>query len=58
MVSVQRSLAAVDGVTKAEVSLATREAIVTFDDGKTTVEALIEATRSAGYPSSIKREPE
>lgn len=58
MISVQRSLAAVDGVTNAEVSLKTHEAVVTFDDGKTTVDALVQATRRAGYPSRLTREPE
>ena len=55
MISVQRSLAAVDGVTKAEVSLTRHEAVVTFDDEKTTVDALVKATRRAGYPSRLKQ---
>lgn len=54
MVSVERSLTKVDGVTKVTVSLDEAEAIVDFDDAKTTVEALIEATADAGYPSKLR----
>lgn len=55
MISVQRSLSQVVGVTKAEVSLKKAEAVITFDDAKTTVEALTKATASAGFPSTVKR---
>jgi mercuric ion binding protein len=51
---VKRSLLKVDGVTKADVSLENAEAIVRFDDAKTTAEALTKATTSAGYPSKPK----
>lgn len=54
MISVQRSLTKIDGVTKADVSLEKAEAVVTFDDTKTNVEALLKATKNAGYPSSLK----
>lgn len=54
MISVQRSLTKVNGVTKADVSLEKAEAVVTFDDAKTNVEALIKATTNAGYPASVK----
>lgn len=53
--SVQRSLTNIDGVTKADVSLEKAEAVVTFDDTKTNVEALRKATRDAGYPSTLKQ---
>lgn len=56
MISVKRSLARIDGVSRADVSLEQREAVVTFDDAKTTVEALLKATREAGYPSTLKKE--
>lgn len=55
MVSVKRSLTNVNGVTKADVSLEKAEAVVSFDDTKTTVEALMKATTSAGYPSTVKK---
>lgn len=54
MISVKRSLLKVGGVTKADVSLEKAEAVVTFDDAKTTVEALTKATTSVGYPSKLK----
>ena len=50
-VTVKRALARVDGVTGIEVSFEKREAIVTFDDVKTNVQALTEATKNAGYPA-------
>jgi periplasmic mercuric ion binding protein len=52
--TVKKALSKVDGVTKAEVSYAKREAIVTFDDTKTSVEAMSKASESAGYPASLK----
>lgn len=55
MISVKRSLTKVNGVTKADVSLEKAEAVVSFDDTKTTVEALIKATTNAGYPSTVKK---
>ena len=55
MISVERSLTGIDGVKRAVVSLERAEAVVTFDDEKTGVEALLRATRSAGYPSRPKR---
>lgn len=50
----QRSLTRINGVTKADVSLEKAEAVVTFDDTKTNVEALRKATKGAGYPSALK----
>ena len=55
MTSVKRSLTRVNGVTQADVSLEKAEAVVTFDDAKTTVEALTKATTKAGFPSQPKR---
>jgi periplasmic mercuric ion binding protein len=57
VISVKRSLTRLDGVTKADVSLEKREAVVTYDDEKTNIEALLKATRDAGYPSTLRREP-
>lgn len=56
MTSVKRSLTKINGVTKADVSLEKAEAVVTFDDAKTNVEALLKATKGAGYPSTLKGE--
>lgn len=53
-ITVKKALAQTDGVQQAEVSFEKREAVVTFDDAKTTVAALTEATKNAGYPSTVK----
>ena len=49
-ITVKKALTKVDGVQKAEVSYEKREAVVTFDDAKTSAEALTKATENAGYP--------
>lgn len=51
-ITVKQALIKVDGVTSINVSFERREAIVTFDDAKTNVHALTEATKNAGYPSN------
>ena len=56
MISVQRSLTKISGVTRANVTLDNAEAVVTFDDTRTSIEALLKATRGAGYPSKLKQE--
>jgi periplasmic mercuric ion binding protein len=56
-ITVKKALTKVEGVGKAHVDLDRKEAVVTFDDTKTNVAALIKATTDAGYPSSAK-EPE
>lgn len=53
-ITVKKALTRVDGVQKVEVSLEKREAVVTFDDAKTSTSKLIQATENAGYPSSVK----
>jgi len=52
--TVKKALQRVEGVSKAEVTFENRLAVVTFDDEITTVEALTEATKNAGYPSVVK----
>jgi mercuric ion binding protein len=52
---VKKSLARVEGVTKVEVLRETNTATVTFEDTKTNVAALIEATTNAGYPSRLAK---
>jgi periplasmic mercuric ion binding protein len=52
--TVKKALQNVEGVSKAEVTFDTKLAVVTFDDEKTTVKALTEATTNAGYPSTVK----
>lgn len=52
-ITVKKALNKVEGVETIEVNLEKKEALVTFDDAKTTVEALLEATKNAGYPSTV-----
>ncbi len=54
-ITVKRALLKVEGVEKTEVSFEKREAVVTFDDAKTTVEKLTKATEEAGYKSSVRQ---
>jgi mercuric ion binding protein len=53
-ITVKKALTQVYGVIEAKVTYEPKEAVVTFDDTKTSVEALTEATKNAGYPSSVK----
>jgi mercuric ion binding protein len=53
-ITVKKALIQVDGVVRAEVDYATRQAVVTFDDTKTSVASLTRATADAGYPSTLK----
>lgn len=50
--TVKMALTKVEGVSKAAVDFDKKEAVVTFDDAKTTVAALVKATTDAGYPSA------
>jgi mercuric ion binding protein len=52
--TVKASLQAVPGVTNVVVSAEEKTAVVTFDDSKAAVDALVNATTNAGYPSSPK----
>ena len=53
-ITVRKALEKVPGVEKVKATLEPPEAVVTFDDAKTSVEKLMEATKQAGYPSSVK----
>ncbi|TAM48996.1 MAG: mercury resistance system periplasmic binding protein MerP [Paraburkholderia sp.] len=53
-ITVKTALSRIDGVNGVDVHYDAREAVVTFDDTKATVQKLTEATRDAGYPSSVK----
>lgn len=52
-ITIKKALTRIDGVTEVEVSFDKKEAVVSFDDTKTNVSALIEATTNAGYPSRL-----
>ncbi len=51
-ITVKRALTQVDGVTRTDVNFEKREVVVTFDDAKTNVQTLTQATKNAGYPST------
>lgn len=51
-ITVKKALLNVKGVTSVRVDFDNRQAAVTFDDAKTRIAALIQATTDAGYPSS------
>ena len=50
---VKQSLASVPGVETVVVSYEQKSATVTYDDQKTTLDALTSATTQAGYPSRV-----
>ena len=52
-ITVKKALTKVPGVSRVEVSLAKRQAVVTYDDAEASVAALTRATTEAGYPSSL-----
>jgi mercuric ion binding protein len=53
--TVKKAISKVPGVSKVNASFENKQAVVTFDDSKTTVDALTKATANAGYPSSVKQ---
>lgn len=54
-VTIKKALSKVEGVIEAKVTWEPKEAVVTYDDAKTTPAALTRATENAGYPSSVKQ---
>lgn len=54
-ITVRKALEKVPGVESAKVDFKTKRAVVAFDPGKTTPEALTKATADAGFPSSVKQ---
>lgn len=53
-ITVKKAISRVEGVSKVDVAFEKHEAVVTFDDAKTSVQKLTKATGDAGYPSSVK----
>jgi mercuric ion binding protein len=53
-ITVKKALQKVEGVETVTVTFEPKQAVVTFDDGKTTLEKLRAATAQAGYPSTLK----
>ena len=54
-ITVRIALKRVPGVEKVGIDEAQKLVTVTYDDSKTNVQALTQATKDAGYPSSIKQ---
>ena len=54
-ITVKKAITRVEGVSRIDVRYEQREAVVTFDDARTSVQKLTQATEDAGYPSSVKR---
>ena len=53
-ISVRKALEKVPGVQKVKASYEPKEAVVTFDDRKASVELLLDATKQAGFPALVK----
>ena len=54
-IQVKKALSRVPGVSDASASLEKKEAVVTYDENKTDVEALLKATADIGFPSKLKQ---
>lgn len=50
---VKKVISKVDGVLSVSATMKDRSATVSFDDAKTTIDQLREATASIGYPSTV-----
>jgi periplasmic mercuric ion binding protein len=53
-ITLKKTLSKVEGVSKTEVFFDKREAVVTFNDAKTSIQKLIKTTANAGYPAAVK----
>ncbi len=54
-ITVKAALKRVEWVSSVQVRYEERYATVTFDDDKTSVDAITQATTNAGYPSTLKQ---
>jgi len=54
-ITVKKAISKVNGVTKVEVSYEKREAVVSFDDAKASLQAIAKASADAGYPAREKK---
>jgi periplasmic mercuric ion binding protein len=55
-VTVKKALQKVPGVSKIDVRYEKKQVVVTFDDAKTSVDALVKATTNAGYASQPEKD--
>ncbi len=51
--TVKKTLQKIDGVTDAESSFKTMSATATFNPDKTSIDAMLEALKNLGYPSTV-----
>ena len=51
----KKALEKVAGVSKVEVRFEKKQVLVTFDDSRTTTDALVKTTTDAGYPSQPEK---
>ncbi len=54
--TVKKALERVSGVRNVAVDYASKTATVQFDDATATADKLTEATKAAGYPSTVKKD--
>jgi mercuric ion binding protein len=54
-ITVKKAMSKVDGVSKVEINYEKREAVVTFDDAKASLERIAKASADAGYPAKEKK---
>jgi len=54
-ITVKKALEKVPGVSKVEVRFEKKQVQVTFDNAKTSTDALVKATTDAGYPSQPEK---
>lgn len=54
-ITIKKAISKVPGVSHVEASYEKKQAVVSFDDRKATVDALTKATANAGYPSTVKQ---
>jgi mercuric ion binding protein len=56
-ITVKKAISKVEGVSKIDVTFETREAVVTFDDAKTSVQKLTKATETRAIRPASSSEP-
>jgi mercuric ion binding protein len=54
-ITVKKALERVSGVSKIDVQFGKKQVVVTFEDAKTNIDALVKATTNAGYPSQPEK---
>jgi mercuric ion binding protein len=53
-ITIKRALSDVNGVERIEVNYPERQVVVYYEDTKTSLRSLIEATTKAGYPAHVE----